>query len=209
MKFFFFPQTCFEDEVFDNNISDLTVSEYLDHMRKVFLKRGENIKSIKREDLEKTYHEEKETIKRKGYKIVSSYLIRDFDSVKKIVEFVYDFTRKHNIDTCFQIDLILYNKINLFLREDFRDERKIFILKSFPLLEYLSVENIKQTNLDFCVCETERSQTGSLDVKIFLNKLREEAKKNNFENEIFFLSDGFFSLERKTISIFLMKTKIL
>lgn len=211
MKIFFFPQVYFGnffENVFSSDNSEINFDETLDRMEREFSERKEN-KVYIREDLEKIYQEEKERIKENGYRIVSSYLVNNFVSVKNIIKFICDFSRNHNFDVCFQIDLILYNKINLFLKRDFRDEKKIFILKSFPFFEYLSTENIRKTNLDFCVYRVNELDISYLDMKIFLNKLKKQAEKNDLKNKIFFVSDGFFSLDKKEMSIFLMKTRIL
>lgn len=208
MKIFLFPQLYFGN--FENVFEDLEINidEILDFMEREFSEKSKK-KDYNREDLVKIYHGEKEIIKESGYRIVSSYFVNNFTSVKNIVKFICGFAKKHIFDVCFQIDLILYNKINLFLKRDFRDDKKIFILKSFPFFEYLSTENIKKTNLDFCIHEVNGSDISCLDMKIFLNKLKKEAEKNDLRNDIFFVSNGFFSIDKKEISIFLMKTKIL
>ncbi len=146
--------------------------------------------------LHELYEKEKINIKNQNYKLVSSVIKYD-DLILKILD-------KHKLKSVVLIDFVLYNKTNIFLENDFNNNEIIFILKSFSLLKFLSTKNLSHYN--FQIFEL-NSNDSYVKKQIKLRILQEEIKKLNLESEIFLLSDGIFSLDRKKIDYLLMKTK--
>ncbi len=187
----FFPSMYFEN--LENKIDDV---EYI-------IKNKEKIKEKILSEysvsfLYDLYEKEKKEIKDKNYKLISS-IIGYSDIVPKILE-------KYSIRSIIGIDLILKNKTNIFIDKNFNNEELIFIIKSISIMEFLSIRNL--SGFKFNIFELKKSDN-NVKNRIILNKLKNEIHKLNLECDIFLLSDGFFSLDKKNIDYLLLKSKVL
>lgn len=196
---YFFPFTFLENEEDLKNLNCLERKNLLLSNLDYFSKKINSVYRV--HELFDLYNEEKNFIKSQGFKIVASFLEHKTELLEKILEL-------NNIKSTIFYDFFLKNRVLLFVEENFNDKNVLFVLKTFPVFEYISIKNLTGFNFKSVTLDEIFNTNNIIEKNILISFIKKEIENLGFTGKIFLLSDGIFSTEEKTINIFLIKLNI-